>query len=30
MAKEGEVGKVTTLKDGRKVVAAAATSETLV
>lgn len=30
MAKEGEVGKVTTIKDGRKVVTTAATRETLV
>ena len=30
MGKEGEVGKVTTIKDGRKIVTAAATRETLV
>lgn len=30
MAKEGEIGKVTTIKDGRKYVTTAATRETLV
>lgn len=30
MAKEGEVGKITTIKDGRKIVTAAATRQTLV
>lgn len=30
MAKEGEIGKVTTIKDGRKTVTTAATRETLV
>lgn len=30
MAKEGEVGKVTTIKDGRKTVTTATTRETLV